>query len=477
MQQRDFLIHRHPQLSGIDVGGLCWTVSMTQSTLADRLASPGVHPVREHADVERLRAMLDSLSGVDGDRGEIGPRVDGVRVDMLGLLEQVKGAAAAAQARVTLAFEQSQLAQQDAAGVRREQGGRGIADQVALARGCAASQGSRHLGFAKAMAEMPHTLALLDEGRITEWTATLLVRETATLIIEDRQRVDERLCAMTVDTHTGEVAEPLVLDWTPRRVERAARALAVELDPEAAVRRAAKATGERRVTIRPTPDTMTYVTALVPVAQGVATWANLSTSAKGIKAAGDQRSESQIMADLFVTRLTGQPTAEAVPMEIQMTMTPDALVGPSEQPAAIGDAVLPAQIARDLVLRDDAPRWLRRLFTDPVTGTIVEREPHRHRFFPTRDARFLDVRDQRCRHPFCDSPICDHDHVVRVADGGLTTRANGQGLCEGHNLVKELPGWRARVVDPNPGRHTVEVTTPTGHRYRSRAPSGLPPPL
>ncbi len=450
---------------------------MTESMLAERLASPGVHPVHEHADVERLRAMLDTLSGVDGDRSEIGPRVDGVRIDMLGLLERVKGAAAAAQARITVAFEHSQLALQDAAGVRREQRGRGIADQVALARGSSAAQGSRHLGFAMAMAEMPHTLALLDEGRITEWTATLLVRETASLALDDRRSVDQRLCAMTVDTDTGEVTEPLVLGWTPRRVERAARALAVELDPEAAVRRAAKADGERRVTIRPTPDTMTYVTGLLPVAQGVAAWANLSASAKAIKAAGDKRSKSQIMADLFVARLTGQATAEAVPMEIQVTMTPDTLVGASEQPAVIGDAVVPAQTARDLVRRDDAPRWLRRLFTDPVTGTIVEREPNRHRFFPARDARFLDARDRRCRHPLCDSPISDHDHVVRVADGGLTTRANGQGLCEGHNLVKELPGWQARVVDPRPGRHTVEITTPTGHRYRSRAPSGLPPPL
>jgi hypothetical protein len=44
------------------------------------------------------------------------------------------------------------------------------------------------------------------------------------------------------------------------------------------------------------------------------------------------------------------------------------------------------------------------------------------------------------------------------------------------NLVKELLGWHARVVEP-PGERaahgpppTVEVTTPTGHRYVSTAP-------
>jgi len=43
-------------------------------------------------------------------------------------------------------------------------------------------------------------------------------------------------------------------------------------------------------------------------------------------------------------------------------------------------------------------------------------------------------------------------------------RANGQGLCPGHNHVKEMPGWHHRVVAARPGHHTVEVTTPTGHQ-------------
>ena len=302
-----------------------------------------------------------------------------------------------------------------------------------------------------------------------------LVRETAILSLEDRKLVDERLCAMRIDTDTGAVSDPAVLGWTPRRVEHAARALAAELDPEAAVRRAAKAAGDRRVTIRPAPDTMTYLTTLLPVAQGVAAWASLRSAAKAEKAAGDDRTESQIMADLFVQRVTGQATAEAVPAEIQLVMTPDTLVGTSDRPARIGDCVVPAGTARELARRTDAPRWLRRLFTDPVTGVVTVIDPKRRRF-SADDARFLDTRDQHCRHPRCDGGIADHDHVVRAADHGPATRTNGQGLCEGHNMVKEVPGWSARVADPRPGRHTVEIRTPTGHTYRSQAPPGLPPP-
>lgn len=438
------------------------------------LEAPGVYPVFEHAGTHRLTRLREELAALTGDPERSDPMSDVHRIDQLRLLEEVKAIAAAAQARITVAFERSQLARQDAAGVRRDQRGRGIGDQVALARGCPASQGARHLGFARAMAEMPHTFALLGDGHLDEWTATLLVRETAILSLEDRIRVDERLCAMTVDEATGEVSDPLVLGWTPTRVARAARALAAELDPESAVRRSAKAEADRRVSIRPSPDTMAYVTGLLPVAQGVAVWASLKAGARAEKAAGDERSESQLMADLFVRRLTGQDTASAVPVEIQLVMTPDSLVGASDRPARIGGCVVPAQTARDLAGRSDAPRWLRRLFTDPVTGVVTSADSRRRRF-RGEDARFLDLRDQSCRHPRCDSDIGDRDHVVRVADGGETSRANGQGLCEAHNLVKEMPGWSSRVLSHHPGRHTVEVSTPTGHTYRSNAPPALPP--
>lgn len=448
---------------------------MTESLLEHPAYAPGVVAVREHPEVERLELMLQGLGEIDGDPGSASPLADAHRINLINRLEALKAAAAAAQARVTVAFEASQLARQERAGVRRTERGRGIGDQVALARGCPASQGSRHLGFAKAMAEMPHTLALLTRGEIDEWTATLLVRETAALALDDRKVVDERLCAMRIDTTTGAVTPPWAVEESPRRVEGAARALAAELDPEAAVRRAAKGAGERRVTLRPTPDTMTYLTALLPVAQGVAAWASLRAAAKAAKAVGDERTESQLMADLAVQRLTGQATADAVPAEIQLVMTPDTLLGTSERPARIGECVIPAQTARDLASRTDAPRWLRRLFTDPITDVVTHLDPRRRRF-TKHDARYLETRDQHCRLPRCHGVIADLDHVIRHADGGPSTRTNGQGVCEAHNLVKEIPGWTTHVTDRRPGHHTVALTTPTGHTYRSHAPPGLPPP-
>ena len=68
--------------------------------------------------------------------------------------------------------------------------GRGIGEQVALARRDSAHRGGQHVGTGKALTrEMPHTLAALTWGRVSEWRATLLVRETAYLSAEERDVV------------------------------------------------------------------------------------------------------------------------------------------------------------------------------------------------------------------------------------------------------------------------------------------------
>jgi hypothetical protein len=60
---------------------------------------------------------------------------------------------------------------------------------------------------------------------------------------------------------------------------------------------------------------------------------------------------------------------------------------------------------------------------------------------------------------------------VARARGGPTSAANGEGLCEACNYTKEAPGWADRPThDSRPGRHEVEITTPTGHQYVSRPP-------
>jgi len=407
----------------------------------------------DNLDAAGVTGMIERLRGLGGavDEAEA--------IDEIAALERLKSAAAAAQARVTAMLRDSRVARETDAGVPAAQRGRGLADEVGLARRESATLGSRHLGLATALVEeLPCSLAHLADGTVSEWGATLLAKETAALDREVRRRVDAEL-------------DERLPTMTPRQIERAARAMVQSTDPEAVVRRRARAAADRRVTIRPQPDTMASVSGLVPVEQGVAAWAALRRDAEAAKAKGDERGLGQIMADLFVERLTGQAHADGVPVEVQLVMTPGSLLGTEKTPATLpGHGPLPACLARELVLGGHAPAWLRRIFTDEA-ARVVSVDPHRRRF-PAAVRRLLRARDGVCRFPFCDAPIRHDDHVLAAALGGETCAANGQGLCARHNLTKARPGWRARAVG-NDQAADVVTETPTGHRYRSPVPPVL----
>ncbi len=387
---------------------------------------------------------------------------DAERIDLITALEVLKSAAAAAQARVTVAFDASQRAEQARAGVPAKDQSRGIAAQVALARHESPHKGNQLVGLAWALVtEMPHAMHDLATGKISEQRAGILTRETAVLSKEHRTQVDAELAG-----RLGKLGDA--------GVAREAKKIGYRLDPGSTIRRARKATADRRVSIRPAPDTMAYVTGLLPVAQGVAVYAALAKHADTLRASGDPRGRGQIMADTFVERLTGQATAAAVPVEVQLVMTDKTLLGEDHEPARlVGHGPVPAWLARSLLtatgpIADQAKAWVRRLFTSPTTGALVAMDSRRREFTGLL-RQFLIIRDEVCRTPWCDAPIRHLDHTRRAADGGPTSQVNGQGMCAACNLVKEAPGWHATASRDGP-RHTITTTTPTGHTHTSTAP-------
>jgi hypothetical protein len=279
--------------------------------------------------------------------------------------------------------------------------------------------------------------------------------------VADRRALDAELCG-----------DPAALDGMgDARVAAAAKAIAYRLDPHAVVERAAQAQDDRTVTIRPAPDTMTYVTALLPVAQGVSVYAALRRAAD---TCCDGRSRGQLMADTLVERITGRDAAAPTPIAVNLVISDDTLLGGADAPGDIeGYGPIPAAVARGLVLgavTDQRARaTLRRLYAHPRSGALVAMES-RARLFPRGLATFIGLRDQRCRTPYCDAPIRHRDHAQPWAHGGTTTATNGLGSCECCNYAKEAAGWRVSTsVDEN-HTHTAEFTTPTGHVYRSGAP-------
>ena len=223
------------------------------------------------ASTETVRALIAAL-------GALAPAVDDSdRIERVRLFEELKSVAAAAQAVETRDFERSQRAEQAVAGVETTRQRDGIAGQIALARRISPWAAQRYLGWAAILpSELPHTFAALAAGRITEWRATLIARETIWLSRADRALVDAELA-------------PHLEAWGDRRVEAEARRAGFRLDPHGALERTNSAAKDRRVTLRPAPETMCRLTALLPVGPGVATYRALCQAADTTTAGGDDR--------------------------------------------------------------------------------------------------------------------------------------------------------------------------------------------
>ena len=383
---------------------------------------------------------------------------------------------------------------------------RGIGAEVGLARRESPHRGGIHLGLAVVLVgELPHTLVAMEAGWCSEWRAIQLAQGTACLSLTDRQSIDAEL-----------MSDPATTDgWGDRRFRAEVDRLAYVADPVATVERRAKAVAQRHTSLRPAPDGMTRFSAVLPLEQGVAVHATLGRAADIARAAGDERTRGQVMADSLVAAVLGgradgqprrcsvvesvaaragtwaetvaptAPEAPVVPVAVQVVVSDATLLNLS---GAVGDepgwvsapgvapVPLPADDVRDLVARaqEAGLASLRRLYADP-DGQLVTMDS-RSRVFPAGLAQFLATRDRSCRTLYCDAPVRHRDHVRPWIDGGRTTADNGQGLCEACNQTKEATGWSAEVTQTGrDGPHEVETTTPSGYRHRSRAP-GLPPP-
>ncbi|MDO5697917.1 MAG: DUF222 domain-containing protein [Dermatophilus congolensis] len=460
---------------------------------------------------QRVRAWLSELDPADLDPSE--------QVQLIAELERLKSAAAAAQARMTVAFTSDRVAdalehfraetaaETDGFASGARSGGRrardetdaiatcvrSVGSEIALARRESPSRGDRFVGMARALVnEMPHTMAALEQGKVSEWGAIMMVRGTAVLTLEARAAVDATL-------------GPQLEAMSPHQIDQATRREAAARDAAAVVHRREEAVKSRRVSVRPAPDGMAYLTLLTGLKEAVAAYASLHRHAQSVVAGTafhvdgdgtgepvqelpDGRSQGAVMADAAIARLTGRPTGAAVPVEVELVITDRALLGTgdparsTDEPARIpGHGPVPAPIARAW-LRDAGERshtstasgemrgtgtrdatstnapgihfedklaspaqgigqvWLRRLYTSPDGRDLVAMDSRR-RTFDGQLRRMLILRDDHCRTPYCDAPIAQHDHVRAHALGGITGYANGEGLCVRCNQVKEEPGW------------------------------------
>ncbi len=366
------------------------------------------------------------------------------------VFEELKATLTAAQAQEAVAFAQLRITRDRLNNVPVHKQGIRTGDEIGLARKTSPGTGRRFLTTARTLtADLPATLTALSTGVISETKAQIIVDETSDLTPMQRRNVDRRM------RHTLPEA-----GLTTLRHE--ARALAAELAATDAADKAASAAVNRRLTMTPSRHGMGRVTATLPLVQAVAVYEGLKSAADTAVATGDAhgRRQSQVMADLFVQRTTGQDTAEAVPMEVHVVIETDSLIDAGPVPAWLpGYGPWPSTTARDTIAANEARVFLRRLFTTPTERQLVGMES-RGREFTGQLRQMVIFRDDVCRTPWCDARIKHADHVRPVAAGGDTTWENASGLCASCNFAKEHPGWRHETTETG-----LVVHTPAGRRY------------
>lgn len=228
-----------------------------------------------------------------------------------------------------------------------------------------------------------------------------------------------------------------------------------------------------------------------------------------MRSAGDVRSVTELMCDVFVHRLTS-PRSPALPLrlpaqsdhsdqqlgssvlrrrrrrrraafttrrvEVQVVMAASTLLGVDDAPATLrGYGAIPAELAHRIADDPDADPVLRRLICDPVDGRLLSMDTHT-RCYQGSSRQFSCWRDQTSRFPGSATLIRDLDHLREYAAGGPTTPANAQGLDKGSHVLRDHPGVHVRALTLDELRTnapTIRWTLPTGHTYDTDPPPAL----
>ena len=225
-------------------------------------------------------------------------------------------------------------------------------------------------------------------------------------------------------------------------------------------------------------------------------WSRQPTTAR---AGGDPRGRGQVMADTLVERVTGQATADAVPVEINLVMTDHTLFNTNHHTERTEHAdqqpARPATRAARMMRLPRAARVSRppdRVRADPgragprprprqrghqgVGAAALHRPVHRA---PRRDGHparpftgqirhAIIIRDQLCRTPGAaprsGTPTTPNPSPTAAKPASATGKACAKPAT--------TPNKPPAGPPPGPGgtSESVIITTPTGHTYTSRPP-------
>lgn len=351
---------------------------------------------------------------------------------------------------------------------------------------------------------LPATCSALANGEISSAQATVIAKESATLlrrgIDPDQLKYLESTAIAYAEFHT------------PAQVTNKVRSIVAKMEPVEFEVAVAQASEGRRVTFTPQPHGMAQIMALLPAVEAQTVWLAIDKLARAnkdkdlINIARISRSVSiddgsaktedgsvttesasptefisaniepltldQLRADALATiaekflAASGEENlAHGRPVTLNLTLDLPTFLGLSENPGVLaGYGEIPASAAR--LLASDA-KW-RRFITDPVTGNLLDYG--RLAYQPPQPLiDFIVARDRRCRFPGCRQParVCDIDHAIPWEEGGKTSKENLGLLCRRHHRMKTHGGWK--LVSYADG--SCEWSSPTGNVFKVAARS------
>ncbi|UEJ82349.1 HNH endonuclease [Brachybacterium halotolerans subsp. kimchii] len=299
-----------------------------------------------------LGAVADALGRValstDASFTGTGSGLDAAALSqVLSVIDRAHSALSALEMRTMTALDTAVRGQDIAEGAPARDQGRRTADEVRMASRISPALASRRLRAGERLVrEMPRMFEALATGAITSESAYAIGRAAGPIQPDLRSEVDEVL-----DQHLPDLEGASTSRWS-REVD----ALAQTLDPQGAPRRRRRAEQERSVTVRAGAHGMGTVTAHLSGLDCRAIRRRLSLEAEKMRAAGDDRTHGQLMADLLSDTILGRHGAvDPVTLQIGVVISERALFSPAHgEPAMIeGYGVIDAGQVRDHVLGQD----------------------------------------------------------------------------------------------------------------------------
>lgn len=450
-----------------------------------------------------------------------------VRLDRLAEVVKLEAMLAAIKARdaAECVELQSAMTPPDASAQARNYRGMSVVAEVAGVLTVSAAAAGALIASARQLCTLPLAMAELASGRMSWQHARIVADETDGL---DAEGAAELTSHFLDPGDSGPARGCPAGELVPGRFRQKVRRWRERHHPESLETRHAKGFADRRVEFTPDRDGMAWVSAFLPADAASAICNRTTSLARGTQGPNEQRTLTQLKADIFAAALLGNGAARtsrtgdvggragdvrgdvrdggvrgavgdvkksvgndvtdvvsagnaafqdlsdvpAPAAQVLVTVPVFSLLGFGDEPAVLdGYGPIPASMARKLVAEGATSFY--RVLIDPRDGAPLEIGRKSYRLTEAMK-RWLRLRDGKCPFPGCSNPSLDNDadHLLSWHDGGTTGISNLGQPCRKHHRLKHNSAWRptAATKDEPPG-----WISPSGRLYRSEQQDWEPP--